>query len=42
MAGNYRVSLGFVSFSDSELVEFAGNVVRSLTKNASFPTPPLI
>ena len=41
MAGNYRVSLEFVSFSDSELAQFASNVVRSLTKNTSFPNPPV-
>jgi hypothetical protein len=34
--------LEFVSFSDSELAQFAGNVVRSLTKNASFPNPPVV
>jgi hypothetical protein len=41
MKVNYRVSLEFVSYSDSELAQFAGNVVTSLTKNASFPNPPV-
>jgi len=41
MAGKYRVSLEFGSYSDSELDAFAGKVVASLTKNASFPNPPV-
>ena len=36
---NYRVLLSFVSWSDSDLDEFAGNIVVSLTGNAAFPTP---
>lgn len=41
MAVNYRVSLEFVSYSDPELAQFASNVVTSLTKNPSFPDPPV-
>jgi hypothetical protein len=36
---NYRVSLSFTGLSDSDLDEFAGNIVVSLTGNAAFPTP---
>jgi hypothetical protein len=38
---NLRVSLDFAGYSDSDLDEFAGNVLTSLTGNASFPTPPV-
>ena len=41
MLVNYRVSLEFVSCSDSELAVFAGNVAKGLTKNTSFPNPPV-
>ena len=41
MRVNYRVSLEFVSYSDAELAEFAGNVATSLAKNAAFPNPPV-
>jgi hypothetical protein len=41
MTANYRVSLEFVSYSDSELAQFAGNVFKSLTKNPAFPNPPI-
>jgi hypothetical protein len=36
-----RVSLDFAGYSDSDLDEFAGNVLTSLTGNTSFPTPPV-
>jgi hypothetical protein len=36
---NYRVSLSFTGLSDSDLDEFASNVIVSLTGNAAFPTP---
>ncbi|HEY2329637.1 MAG TPA: fibronectin type III domain-containing protein [Verrucomicrobiae bacterium] len=36
---NYRVSLSFTGLSDSDLDEFASNIVVSLTGNAAFPTP---
>jgi hypothetical protein len=42
MTLNLRVSLDFAGYSDSDLDEFAGNVVASLTGNASFPTPPVV
>jgi hypothetical protein len=39
----YRVSLSFTNLSDADLDEFAGNIIISLTGNASFPTPtPLL
>jgi len=41
MRVNYRVSLEFVSYSDAELAEFAGNVATSLAKNTAFPNPPV-
>ena len=41
MVINYRVSLEFTGYSDSDLDEFTGNVITSLTGNASFPTPPV-
>jgi hypothetical protein len=36
---NYRVSFSFTGLSDSDLDEFASNIVVSLTGNAAFPTP---
>lgn len=36
---NYRVSLSFTGLSDSDLDEFASNIVVSLTGNAAFPAP---
>ena len=36
---NYRVSLSFTGLSDSDLDEFASNIVVSLTGNTAFPTP---
>jgi hypothetical protein len=41
MTLNLRVSLDFAGYSDPDLDEFAGNVVISLTGNASYPTPPV-
>ncbi len=41
MLANYRVSLDFAAYSDADLDEFTGNVITSLTGNASFPTPPV-
>jgi hypothetical protein len=41
MVINYRVSLEFTGYSDSDLDEFTGNIITSLTGNASFPTPPV-
>lgn len=41
MTQNLRVSLDFAGYSDSDLDEFANNVVASLTGNTSFPTPPV-
>jgi Fibronectin type III domain len=41
MVANYRVSLEFAGYNDSDLDEFTGNVITSLTGNASFPTPPV-
>ncbi|HEY3932343.1 MAG TPA: hypothetical protein VGM58_08230, partial [Verrucomicrobiae bacterium] len=38
---NYRVSRDFINYSDSDLDEFANNVITNLTGNASFPTPPV-
>jgi len=38
---NYKVSLEFATYGDSDLDEFGGNVVTSLTGNASFPAPPV-
>ena len=36
---NYRVSLSFAALPDSDLDEFASNIVVSLTGNAAYPTP---
>lgn len=36
----YRVSLGFAQLPDSELDDFAGQVIAGLTGNGAFPTPP--
>jgi hypothetical protein len=33
--------LEFVSYTDAELAEFAGNVATSLAKNTAFPNPPV-
>ena len=41
MTINLRVSLDFTGYSDPDLDEFAGNVVVSLTGNASFSVPPV-
>jgi len=37
----YKVSLDFANYSDSDLDEFSGNVVTSLTGNATFTNPPV-
>ncbi|MGH7940719.1 MAG: hypothetical protein ACREFR_06590 [Limisphaerales bacterium] len=42
MTVNYRVSRDFISYSDSDLDEFANNVITNLTGNAAFLTPPVI
>ncbi len=36
---NYRVNLGFASYSDADLGDFTDNIIAGLTGNASFPTP---
>jgi hypothetical protein len=41
MIANYRVSLDFAQYPDADLDEFTGNVITSLTGNASLPTPPV-
>ena len=42
MSVNYRVSLDFANYGDSDLDEFAANVVTCLTGNPAFPTPPVL
>jgi hypothetical protein len=39
---NYRVARDFTGYSDSDLDEFANNVVTNLTGNAAFPSPPVM
>jgi hypothetical protein len=41
MTVNYRVSKDFISYTDSDLDEFANNVATNLASNAAFPTPPV-
>jgi len=41
MTTNYRVSRDFVTYSDSDLDEFANNTSQCMDKNPSFPAPPV-
>jgi hypothetical protein len=38
---SYRVSYSFTSLPDTELDDFAANVVLKMTGNAAFPAPPV-
>ena len=41
MTINYKVSRDFTTYSDSDLDEFANNVIACLTSNKAFPAPPV-
>ncbi len=40
MVINYRVSKDFIKYSDSDLDEFANQIITSMSGNPAFPNPP--